>query len=141
MLPANNAQPAQTGKLLFMMCEDHFVADRDRSTLADEHEQDALQAEEHRQRHDERRDAKPGDKQADRTRRSTAPMARQMMVAAHQGQSWSVSIRAHDCGGRAGREAGRQVDLAEQQDEDETHRDDDDRRTLVDQVGEVERRW
>ena len=38
-------------------------------------------------------------------------------------------------------EAGRQVDLAEQQHEDQAHRDDDDRRTLLDQVREVERVW
>ena len=44
--------------------------------------------------------------------------------------------------GRAGacREAGRQVDLAEQQDEDQAHGQDDDRGALVEQVREVEGR-
>ena len=43
---------------------------RDRAALADDLEQHALQAQERRQRHDERRDAQPGDQQADDQRRS-----------------------------------------------------------------------
>ncbi len=43
----------------------------------------------------------------------------------------------HDGGADATGEAGREVDLAQQQDEDQAHRDDGDLRALLEQVGEV----
>ena len=63
-----------------------------------------------------------------------------MQAAMRQGPGPAVVGRhdAEDGRGGAGGEAGRQVDLAEQQDEDQAHRDDHDAGRLVEEVGEVE---
>ncbi len=117
--------------------QERLVAHRDGAALADELEQDALQAEERGQRDDERRDAEPGDEQPDAQADERAGED-----AGQHGQRPRLPLAGehdgHDGAGGAGGEAGGQVDLAEQQDEDQPHGDDDDGRALVDEVGEVE---
>ena len=69
----------------------------------------------------------------------TAPVTRQTTTPRYQGQPWFVTDDAEHRAGDTGGPARGQVDLAEQQDEDEAHRDHDDRGALDQQVGEVER--
>ena len=70
----------------------------------------------------------------------TAPVSRHPSTASGHGQS-ALGEQHGQHGSRGPRcEAGRQVDLPEQQDEHQAHRDDDDRGALVEEVGEVERR-
>ena len=61
----NSTQPMSGVRLLFMIARIDRVVDPDRAALADDQEQHALQAEEVRQRDDERRDAQAGDQQPD----------------------------------------------------------------------------
>ena len=105
--------------------------------MAEQGEDDALQAKEERERHDERRQSQPGDQQAfDRADDHAAGHASQ-----HREAPGHVVRRCGELGGhdRADThvEAGRQVDLAKQQNEDLGHAEDDEIAALVDQVDQV----
>ena len=71
------------------------------------------------------------------TRPITVPVTSAASTATYQGQPCSASSDRQHRGADAAGEAGGQVDLAEQQHEDQAHRDHDDRRALGEQVGEV----
>ena len=129
--------PAQQRRhVLVLQRDDHRVRDRDVAARPDDQEHDALERQEHRERDDERRDtdarhqrAEDGaDDQTGHERREQRQVPGPVEHREARGQH-----RAAD----TGREAGRQVDLAEQQHEHEAHRDRHDDRTLLEQVRDV----
>ena len=67
----------------------------------------------------------------------TMPMAIANRTAQYQAQWCSVSTHRHRGRADAAGEAGGEVDLAEQQHEDQAHRDEDDGGALLEQVREV----
>jgi hypothetical protein len=116
---------------------DDLLVDADRAALSDQLQDDALQAEEERECHDERRDADLGHEEADHDTDDGAGHQR-----GGDGESPRLVVlddqQAHDGGRGAARHAGGQVDVAEQQHGHERHREDDDRAGLRGQVGHVE---
>ena len=100
---------------------------RDRAALADDEQHEALQA--RKAASVTTNDGMPSRATRRPMRKPmTAPVARQARSASGQGQPWRVITTPMTAAAAAGGEAGRQVDLAEQQHEDQAHRDDDDRR-------------
>jgi hypothetical protein len=130
--------PAQPHRQVAVVeLDDEVVLQRDGAAAAGHLQQDALQAQERRQGDDERRDAQPGDQQADAVADHRAGDQR-----GQQRRDQRPPVVGHDQAERAGGdttgEAGAQVDLTEQEDEHQAHRQHRHTRGLADQVADVE---
>jgi len=118
--------------------EDRVVAVGDGAAGSGLDQQDALQGQEVGQGHHERRDAELGDQQTD-AQADHRPAEQRDDQRGHPGPAVVGHQDAEHAGGDTSGVAGRQVDLAQQEHEDQAHREHRDRRPLQDQVREVER--
>ena len=117
--------------------EDRLATNRDGAALADDEQHGALKREEHREGDDEARDPEPGHEHADHEADDDTGEERREQRDG-PGKSPIVEGDREDRGAGAGSEARREVDFAQEEDEDQAHGEHDDCRALIDEVGEIE---
>ena len=129
-------QPIGVRDVLDRESTQHRVVEAERTTRPDQLERHRLQGQEEGQGHHERRDPEVGHQGADRE----ADQRTEGDAGERRCPPRPVVVDEHerdDRGRGAAGDTGGEVDLAEEQDEDDAHGQDDDRAGLHDQVGHV----